>query len=275
MEPDQTEIAIDRQCYLLDLSRSSYYYRSRRDDDYNHLLMRLIDEQYTKTPFYGVIRMRYELIRMGHAVSEKRIRRLMRLMDLAAIYPKPRLSKATPEHKIYPYLLRGMAINRCNQAWCADITYVRMVQGFVYLVAIMDWFSRYVLAWEISVTLDKAFCICALQEALRSSKPEIFNTDQGSQFTSHDFTEILEQFDIRISMDGRGRAFDNIFIERLWRTVKYEEVYLHEYRTVTEARRQLDKYFQFYNTERIHQSLDYRTPSEIYFKEPVPEGRNT
>jgi putative transposase len=265
-------ITIDRQCSLLSLARSSYYYQSERDDRYNLLIMKLIDEQFTKAPFYGVPRMTGWVIRQGYPVNRKRIRRLMRLMDLEAIYPKPRLSKAGPEHTVYPYLLRNMVIDRPDQAWCADITYIRMIHGFVYLVVIMDWFSRYVLAWEISTTLDKAFCLCALERALTVSKPEIFNTDQGSQFTSHDFTRVLVQADIRISMDGRGRVFDNIFVERLWRTVKYEEVYLHDYRTVPEVRRQMDRYFRFYNMERIHEALDYRTPYEIYFKESPRES---
>ena len=269
IEPDHAVIAIDRQCDLLGLSRSAYYYRSVKDDCYNDVLMKLIDEQYTKTPFYGVARMTQWLIRQRHTVNPKRIRRLMRLMDLVAIYPKPRLSRAMPEHTVYPYLLRDAVIATPDQVWCADITYIRMVQGFVYLVAIMDWFSRYVLAWEISLTLDKAFCIAALERALTISRPGIFNTDQGAQFTSREFTGTLSHAGIRISMDGRGRVFDNIFIERLWRTVKYEEVYLHEYRTVSGARRQLDRYFRFYNAERIHEALEYRTPSEVYFKEPA------
>jgi putative transposase len=254
------------------LSRSAYYYQSVRNDGYNDALMKLIDEQYTKAPFYGVARMTQWLMRQGHQVNAKRIRRLMRLMDLMAIYPRPHLSKAMPEHMLYPYLLRGVVIDAPDQAWCADITYIRMAQGFVYLVAIMDWFSRYVLAWEISLTLDKAFCIAALERALTLSTPGIFNTDQGAQFTSREFTGTLEYAGIRISMDGRGRVFDNIFIERLWRSVKYEEVYLHEYRTVLEARRQLARYFRFYNTERIHEALEYRTPAEVYGKEPLPQG---
>jgi len=190
----------------------------------------------------------------------------MRHMGLEAIYPKPNLSKPAPEHKIYPYLLSGMVITRPDQVWSADITYIRLLQGFVYLVAVMDWYSRYVLSWALSTTLEKDFCLQALQEALARSKPEIFNTDQGSQFTSPSWTSLLENSEIRISMDGRGRALDNIFVERLWRSVKYEEVYLNDYRTISEARSGLDRYFRFYNNERLHQSLEYRIPSEIYFE---------
>jgi putative transposase len=233
--------------------------------EHNH--MNLIDEQYTRTPFYGVEKMTAWLHRQKHPVNQKRVRRLMRLMGLEAIYPKPNLSKAHPAHKKYPYLLKDMVIDRPDQVWATDITYIRMQQGFIYLVAIMDWFSRYVLSWDISITMDAGFCIDAIKQALQYSQPEIMNTDQGVQFTSTAFIGILEEKDIRISMDGRGRAFDNIFVERLWRTVKYEEVYLHQYTTVSEARLNLVRYFQFYNTERLHQALDYRTPYEIYFKE--------
>jgi len=260
-------IPIHRQCHLLGLSRSSYYYRSGRDEQYNGFLMKLIDEQFTRTPFYGVSKMTAWLRRGGHAVNPKRTRRLMRLMGLEAIYPKKRLSKSCPSYKKYPYLLRGMNIDHPDQVWCADITYIRMHHGFVYLVAIMDWFSRYVLAWELSITLDTAFCLSALGKALQGSRPEIFNVDQGAQFTATDFIGRLENENIRISMDGRGRVYDNIFVERLWRTVKYEEVYLHDYQSVSEARYHLGSYFHFYNTERLHESLNYRTPYEIYFKE--------
>jgi putative transposase len=267
IEPGHGMIPITRQCELLRLSRSSYYYVSDRDDSYNELLMQRIDEQYTKTPFYGVPKMTIWLRRQGHPVNPKRIRRLMRLMGLEAVYPKPRLSKASPEHKKYPYLLKDLVIDRPDQVWCADMTYIRMLHGFVYLTVIMDWNSRYVLSWEISTTMDAAFCVSALDQALELSKPEIFNTDQGSQFTSTDFIRRLEERQVRISMDGRGRAYDNIFVERLWRTVKYEEVYLHQYTMVSDARRSLDKYFLFYNMERMHESLGYRTPYEVYVKE--------
>lgn len=262
-------IPISRQCELLGLSRSSYYYESERDDSYNLWLMNLIDEQFTKTPFYGVARMTAWLQRQGQAVNHKRVRRLMRLMGLEAIYPKPRLSLSNQAHKKYPYLLTNMVIDHPDQVWCADITYIRMLHGFVYLVAIMDWYSRFVLAWEISTTLDTSFCLSALEQALELSKPEIFNTDQGSQFTSHEFTGRLEKGDIQISMDGRGRVYDNIFVERLWRSVKYEEVYLHQYLTVSEARSGLAKYFLFYNMERLHESLGYQPPYEIYVKDQL------
>jgi len=204
------------------------------------------------------------LHRMGYQAGDKLIRRLMRTMNLIAIYPKPNLSKKHPEHRIYPYLLKGLNIIRANQVWCADITYIQLVKGFCYLVAIMDWFSRYVLSWRVSNTLDADFCVECADEALTISKPDIFNTDQGVQFTSNDFTKRLLDKHVRISMDGRGRVFDNIFIERLWRTVKYNNIYVHEYQTVSDVRAGLREYFGLYNTERIHQSLDYRTPWEVY-----------
>jgi putative transposase len=207
------------------------------------------------------------LRRQGHRVNPKRVRRLMRLMGLTAIYPKPWLSQPAKQHKKYPYLLKDLEVARADQVWSADITYIRLAQGFIYLVAIIDWFSRYVLSWELSSTLDKEFCLDTLHRALKTSRPEIFNTDQGRQFTSSEFTSTLEASGIRISMDGRGRVFDNIFVERLWRTVKYEEVYLKSYQSVTEAKNELSNYFQFYNTERLHESLGHRPPCEVYFKE--------
>jgi putative transposase len=270
IEPEHAMIPISRQCELLGLSRASYYYRSERDDSYNLRLMNLIDEHFTRTPFYGVARMTAYLNRQGPPVNAKRIRRLMRLMGLEAIYPEPRLSLSSQDYKRYPYLLRDLVIGHPDQVWYADITYIRMLYGFIYLVAIMDWFSRYVLAWEISTTLDTAFCIGALKKALGISKPDIFNTDQGVQFTSVEFTQHLQAAGIRISMDGRGRVYDNIFVERLWRTVKYEEVYLHDYPMVSEARNGLKRYFLFYNRERLHSSLGNRTPHEVYFKQPIP-----
>lgn len=230
----------------------------------NLALMRLLDEQYTRTPFYGARRMTYWLGQQGYGVNVKRVRRLLRQMGLEAIYPKPRLSQPGPGHRIYPYRLRGLRIDRPNQVWGSDITYIRLRQGFIYLVAILDWFSRYVLAWEVSVTLDSAFCLAALEWALKKGSPEIFNTDQGAQFTSLDFTKRLEESGITISMDGRGRAMDNIFVERLWRSVKYEEVYLKDYEEAAEAAKNLDCYFVFYNLERPHQSLGYQTPAAIY-----------
>ncbi len=265
IEPENTMIPVYRQCELAGLSQSSYYYCSNRDDSYNVMLMNLIDEQYTRTPFYGVPRMTALLRRQGNQVNPKRIRRLMRLMGIEAIYPKPRLSKSQKEHTKYSYLLRGLNIDHSNQVWCVDITYIRMLHGFVYLVAIMDWFSRYVLSWELSTTLETGFCIQALRKALEHASPEIFNSDQGVQFTSQEFTSILLSAGIKISMDGRGRVYDNIFVERLWRIVKYEEVYLHDYRTVSEARSLLSSYFHFYNMERIHESLGYLTPHEVYY----------
>ncbi len=265
IEPINTEIPIYRQCELLGLSRSSYYYESAGESEYNLELMRLIDEQYTKTPFYGTRRMTAWLRRQGYKVNRKRVQRLMRLMGIEAIYPKKRLSVTSNENKKYSYLLSGLIIKEPDHVWSTDITYIRMSRGFLYLVAIIDWYSRYVLAWELSNTLEAGFCLEALQEALKISRPEIFNSDQGSQFTSKEFTGRLEEEGIRISMDGRGRVFDNIFIERLWRTLKYEEVYIHSYKTVKEARESLGRYFRFYNTERLHESLGYRTPDEIYF----------
>jgi putative transposase len=267
IDPGHDMIPLWRQCELLALPRSSYYYHSQRDDTYNLKVMNLIDEQFTRTPFYGVERMTAWLKRQGEAVNCKRVRRLMRVMGLEAIYPKPRLSLSNQAHKLYPYLLRNLTIDHPDQVWCADITYIRMLHGFVYLVAVMDWYSRYVLSWKLSTSLDTAFCLSALEKALEASQPEIFNTDQGSQFTSREFTGRLKKDDIRISMDGRGRVFDNIFVERLWRSVKYEEVYLHSYQTVSEARRGLARYFLFYNTDRLHESLGYQTPYEIYVKE--------
>ena len=226
--------------------------------------MRLIDEEYTQCPFCGIKKMTAVLRRQGHSVNPKRIRRLTRLMGLAAIYPKPNLSKAVKEHKIYPYLLRNVSIKHVNHVWSTDITYIRLNQGFIYLVAVIDWFSRYVLSYEFSTTLDKAFCMKALQDALKMATPEIFNTDQGSQFTSNAFTSILNDAKVRISMDGRGRALDNIFIERLWRSVKYERVYLRNYETVQEATQDIGEYFDLYNNRRLHQSLKYQTPAEVY-----------
>jgi putative transposase len=249
---------------LIGLSRASLYYEPTEESAENLLLMRLLDEQYTRTPFYGVLKMTALLRGDGHLVNCKRVRRLLRLMGLEAIYPKPRLSLAAPGHQIYPYLLRGVKVTRVNQVWSADITYIRLLGGFVYLVAIIDWHSRYVLSWEVSTTMESEFCVSVLNRALQVAKPEIFNTDQGSQFTSCAFTGILKEREIAISMDGRGRALDNIFVERLWRSVKYEEVYLRDYETVPEAIKGLGRYFEFYNCERLHQSLDYKTPEAIY-----------
>ena len=266
IEPGNKRIQIYRQCELLSLNRSSLYYTPCRDAQYNEQLMKLIDKQYIKTPFYGIDKMTEWLRRRGHCVNHKRIRRLMRQMGLEAVYPhrKHGLSVPDKQHRIYPYLLKDVQITRPDQVWSADITYVRMYRGWLYLVAVMDWFSRYVLSWDVSVTLESEFCVSALKQALSLGKPQIFNTDQGSQFTSDDFTDVLEACGIQISMDGKGRVFDNIFIERLWRTVKVEEVYLRDYETVTEARYFLGQYFELYNNRRLHQALGYRTPAEVY-----------
>jgi len=250
----------------LGLPRSSWYYKPQEVASDDLELMRRIDEQYTLTPFYGIRRMTVSLHQQGHRVNHKRVQRLMRLMGIEAIYPKPRLSRRDEQHKVFPYLLRDLKIERPNQVWASDITYIRLRRGFVYLVAIMDWFSRYVLSWEVSITLDVSFCLAALEWALRTATPDIFNTDQGSQFTSESFTQMLLAHDIEISMDGRGRALDNIFVERLWRTVKYEEVYLKDYDDLSDAIESLRSFFLFYNRERIHQSLGYRTPEAVYFE---------
>lgn len=259
-------IPISRQCELFGLARSSFYYEPAVVDEYNLLLMRLIDEQYTQTPFYGIRRMTACIRAIGHKVSRKRIRRLMRLMGLEAIYPKPNLSRAVVNESVkYPYLLKGLVIQKPNHVWSTDITYIRLKQGFVYLVAVIDWFSRYVLSYEVSNSLDTCFCLSALEKAFQKGVPEIFNSDQGSQFTNPSFIRSLETSGARISWDGRGRAMDNIFIERLWRSVKYEEVYLKDYANVPEAINGLNRYFKFYNTQRPHQSLGYKTPEQVFF----------
>ena len=232
-------------------------------------LLDRLDEQYTRTPFYGSRRMTAWLRSEGYPVNRKRVRRLLQLLGLEAIYPKPRTSTPAPGHRIYPYLLRGVPITQVDQVWSADITYIRLAQGWLYLVAILDWYSRYVVAWEVSNSLDSAFCLAALERALAQTQPGIFNTDQGSQFTSQEFTGRLRDADVRISMDGRGRALDNVFVERLWRTVKYEEVYLGGYETVPVAIRSLGEYFRFYNEERLHQALGYRTPAAVYQERPI------
>jgi putative transposase len=265
IELNHPDLSVRRQCELLELNRSTYYYTPAGESEYNLHLMRLIDEQYLKTPFYGWPRMTAYLQREGYAVNHKRVRRLMQIMGLQAIYPKRKTSVPGKEHRIYPYLQRGLEITRPGHVWSADITYVPMQRGFMYLVAILDWFSRYVLAWQLSNTLDGRFCLDTLQQALQLGRPDIFNTDQGVQFTALEFTGRLEAAGVRISMDGRGRVFDNIFIERLWRSVKYEDLYLKDYASVLELSTGLEHYFQFYNNERPHQSLDYRTPAEMHF----------
>ena len=264
IESRHGRISAARQCALLGLPRSSYYYEARPESEYNLALMRLLDVQFVRTPFYGVPRMTAWLRVQGHVVNPKRVRRLLRKMGLEAIYPKRRLSVKNPAHRVYPYLLRGLEISRPGQVWATDITYIRLRRGFAYLVAILDWFSRYVVAWDLSLSLDAAFCVSTLERALETSKPEIFNSDQGAQFTSEAFTRPLQAAGVSISMDGRGRVFDNIFVERLWRSVKYEEVYLKDYGDVLEARDGLGRYFRFYNEERLHQSLGYRTPAVVY-----------
>lgn len=264
LKANHKDLSIRQQTSLLGLSRSSLYYRPKGVSDYNMQLMNLLDEQYTKRPFYGVEKMTLFLKEAGHQVNVKRVRRLLRMMGLEAIYPRPNTSKADTEHQKYPYLLRHMVISRCNQVWSTDITYIRLRQGFVYLMAIIDWYSRYVLNWKLSTTLEADFCIEALKETLEDGRCEIFNTDQGSQFTSTGFTQELLSADIKISMDGRGRALDNIFVERLWRTVKYENIYLKEYANIRDVKLGLHDYFRFYNEKRYHQSLNYKRPAEIY-----------
>jgi putative transposase len=273
IEPAYPAISIAHQCELVGLARSSYYYQTMGESEDNMQLMRLLDEQYTRTPFYGIKRMTAWLQTQGYAVNHKRVARLMRLMGLEAIYPKPRLSQPGAAQHKYPYLLRGLTIDRVNQVWSTDITYIRLAHGFVYLVAILDWFSRYVLAWSVSITLDTSFCLEALEAALAVARPDIFNSDQGVQFTSVEFTRRLQSADIRISWDGRGRALDNVFVERLWRSVKYEEVYVKDYQTVPEAVSSLKQYFHFYNHERLHQALDYQTPAAVHWsKEAANDG---
>lgn len=257
-----------RQCRLLGLPRASYYYAPTPESAENLRYLRLLDEEYTRHPFYGVARMTWWLRQAGHDVGPKRVRRLLRLMGLTAIYPKPHASLNPLEHRRFPYLLKGVEIVRPNQVWSTDITYIRLRGGFVYLAAVIDWYSRYVLAWELSPTLEVGFCVTVVERALRRGRPEIFNTDQGVQFTSAAFQAPLLAAQVKLSMDGRGRVFDNIFVERLWRSVKYEEVFLHDYVDVRESRCGLGRYFQFYNRERPHQALAYRTPHEVYFGAP-------
>lgn len=274
IEPDYPQISIRRQCELIGLNRSSLYYGSNlepcnkpaaTETKENLMFMQLIDHQYTKTPFYGSRQMRNHLRLSGYEINRKRVQRLMRLMGLVAIYPRPWTSIPDREHKIYPYLLRNMKITCVNQVWSTDITYIPISGGFMYLVAVIDWYSRYVLSWRLSNTMDVNFCLEALDEALKIAKPEIFNMDQGSQFTSLSFTRRLEQNDIKISMDGRGRALDNVFVERLWRSVKYEDIYLKDYQSVAELYSGLEQYFWHYNNERPHQGLNGITPAMVYF----------
>ena len=265
IEPAHPHMSIARQCDLIGLPRSTYYYQAQGESAENLTLMRLLDKQYTDTPYDGVRRMTAWWRSQGYHVNHKRVARLMQTMGSEAIYPKPPLSQGHPTHRVYPYLLRGLPILRVNQVWSTDITYIRLHGGFLYLVAVMDWFSRYGLSWAVSITLEVGFCLEALDQALGVARPAIFNTDQGAPFTSNDFTGRLAAAGIQMSMDGRGRALDNIFIERLWRTVKYEEVYLKDYETPREAMEGLATFFVRYNEWRQHQALGYRTPAAIYF----------
>lgn len=266
VDPGYEAISIRRQCELLGLNRSTFYCPPGMLNDEEMQLMRMIDKIYTHCPFYGSRKITAQLNRdQEHQQwNRKRIQRLMRIMGIQGVAPGPNTSQSHPEHKVYPYLLRGVTINHVNHVWSTDITYIPMAKGFMYLVAVIDWYSRYVLSWTLSNTRETTFCIDALDQALSKSTPSIFNTDQGVQFTNQAFTQILLDKEIIISMDGRGRALDNIFVERLWRTVKYENIYMNEYQTVPDLRQGLTCYFDFYNNERIHQSLDYLTPAEVF-----------
>ena len=257
-------MSIFRKCELVGLSRSTYYLPPAVESEENLRLMRLIDEQYLKTPFYGSRRMAACLARSGEAVNRKRIRRLMALMGLEALHPKPRTTVPASDARAYPYLLRDRVLSHINEVWSSDITYIPTKHGFMYLTAVIDWFSRYVLSWRLSNTLEGRFCLEALEEALTLGRPEIFNTDQGSQFTSREYTGRLEEAGVAVSRDGRGRALDNVFVERLWRSVKYEDIYIKDYAKVSELESGLTAYFRFYDEDRPHQSLDYRTPGEVH-----------
>jgi putative transposase len=266
IESDHPALSVRRQCELLGLGRSSLYYQPAAETVENLRLMRLIDEEYTAHPFLGSRRLTKWLTERGEAVNRKRVQRLMRVMGLEAIYPKPKLSASGRGHRIYPYLLRDVRIEQPDQVWSTDITYVPLAQGFMYLAAILDGFSRYVVSWRLSNTLDGSFCLEMLEEALGRGRPEVFNTDQGVQFTSAAWTGRLESVGVAVSMDGRGRCLDNVFVERLWRTVKYEDVYLWRYEGVPQLRQGLGRYFSYYNEERLHQALDYRTPAVVYWQ---------
>jgi putative transposase len=264
IDPGDPGCSIVFQCRLACVARSGFYYKPQEASEEEMQILRLVDEQYTRTPFYGNRRLCACLRERGVVCGRDRMRSVMQQLGIEAIYPKPRLSQGHVEHKKYPYLLRGIRLSGPNQVWSTDITYVRMSRGFVYLTAVMDWYSRYVLSWRLSTTLDNDFCCEALQEALTKGRPQIFNTDQGVQFTSRSFTGILENHDISISMDGRGRALDNVFVERLWRTIKYENIYVTDYCSVRDVKEGVSKYFDFYNKERLHQSLKYCTPEAIH-----------
>jgi len=271
IDSNNKKLSLSRQCRLLKLNRSTVYYKKRSITPIDLKLMQLIDKQYLKIPSWGSRSMRNHLRRLGYKVNRKKVQRLMRLMGLEAIYPKPKTSRPHPEHKVYPYLLRNLKIDRPNQVWAADITYIPMSRGFMYLVAVMDWHSRKVLSWRVSNTLDTDFCVQTVEEAIsRFGAPEIFNTDQGAQFTSSAFTSLLKDNDINISMDGRGRVQDNIFIERLWWTLKYHYLYLWSFNNGSQLRQGLDQWFRFYSQERSHQALDNMTPDEVYYGLPHP-----
>lgn len=264
VEPEHRDLSIRRQCELLGLSRSSYYYVAQPVDPLELELRKQIDRVYTRRPYFGSRKICEALRRLGHEINRKRVQRLMQAMGLVGLSPRPGTSQPGRGHEIYPYLLRGVEITHRNHVWSTDITYIALQRGFCYLVAVLDWYSRYVLSWEISGRMTTDFCLEALEQALVAGRPRIFNTDQGSQFTSEAFTSRLKRSEITISMDGRGRCHDNIFIERLWRTVKYEDVYLREYPDIWALREGLQEYFAFYNTERPHQSLGYLTPYQVY-----------
>jgi putative transposase len=271
VEPSNQQLSISRQCQILDLNRSTYYYRPKPIKPEDLELMRTIDELYLQNPSSGSRSIRRQLRRQGQKVNRKRVQRLMRLMGIEAVYPKPRTSRPHPQHRVYPYLLRDRTIDQPNQVWAADITYIPMARGFMYLVAIMDWHSRKILSWRISNTMEPAFCIDALEEALSHyGAPDTFNTDQGAQFTSNAFTQVLKDNQVSISMDGRGRCQDNIFIERLWWTLKHQYIYLHSFDTGKALRRGLAGWIKYYNQERGHSSLDDRTPDEVYYDFPHP-----
>ncbi len=266
IEREHKELSVYQQCELLGLSRSSLYYEAVPPDEETLLLLRLVDEEYTRHPFYGTRRMTACLRQKGYCVNRKRLQRYYHLLGLEGMFPKPPTSCRNKEHAIYPYLLRDVAIEHVDQVWSTDITYIRLQEGFAYLVAIIDWFSRYVLGWKLSMSLEADFCIDTLNTVLLKGKCAIFNTDQGCQFTTPKFTNLLISKGIQVSMDGKGRSIDNIFVERLWRSLKYELIYLYDYRSVWEAEKAIDEYFCFYNNERPHQSLKYQTPASVYFK---------
>jgi len=276
VEPGHAQLSVRRQCDLLGLPRSSLYYEPAAESQENLRLMRMLDEEYMAHPFLGSRRLTKWLREdQGEPVNRKRVQRLLRLMGLEAIYPKPRLSVPGQEHRIYPYLLRGVEVTKPDQVWSADITYLPMAKGFMYLAAIIDWYSRYVVAWRLSNTLDGSFCLEMLDEALGGGQPEVFNTDQGVQFTALAFTGRLEQAGVAVSMDGKGRCLDNVFVERLWRSVKHEDTYIWCYETVPELERGLGRYFGYYNHERRHQSLDYQRPVDVYRAAQAAHGERS